>query len=253
MKEIIEMIHRQEILACYGFVCILGALVCGYLMRTQPEQILGVSVWLKPFKFFLSVVLFVWTMAIFLNYLEHPIQGLVYSISAVVFFSFKLVIIIYQAAQGKLSHFNTAIPLDQFLFNLMALAITVLMLHTVYIAFLFYQQSQDTSFLLPFSIAVAISLTVIFAFEGFIMGAMLQHTVGAADGQSGLPVLNWSARAGDLRVAHFFGIHALQLVPLLSYYIAQTKRDVLIIALLYGLGVTYTLIQALRAKPFISL
>ncbi|WP_353087089.1 hypothetical protein [Flavobacterium sp.] len=253
MKEIFEMIHRQEILACFGFVCLLGTLVCGYLMRTQPEQILGVSAWLKPFKFFLSVMLFVWTMAFFLNYLEHPTQGLIYSISAVVFFSLELAIIVYQAVEGKLSHFNTASPLDQFLFNLMALAITVLMLHTVYVAFLFYQQSQCSASILPFSIAVAISITVIFALEGFFMVAMLQHTMGGSDGQSGLPVLNWSNRAGDLRVAHFFGIHALQLLPLLSFYLVQTKRDVLIIALLYGIGVTFTFIQALRAKPFISL
>ena len=83
------------------------------------------------------------------------------------------------------------------------------------------------------------------------------HTVGAPDGGRGLPVTGWSVDHGDLRIAHFVGMHGLQVLPLLAWWIARrrvppserTQRNLIFVAAtsylaLFGL----ILWQAFRAQ-----
>lgn len=245
-----ELYGRNPLLYIFGWVCLVGAMIGIVLTFTDTTTVLGINAWIKPVKFLLSVWIFSWTMGWYLFYLEKPGKSLYYSFMVVIVMSFELFVIIWQAANGRLSHFNTSSSLYLSLYNAMGIAIVVLTFWTVYIAVLFFIKKK---FLAPmpyiWGIRLGLVMFVIFSLEGGIMATQLQHTVGAADGGSGLPFINWSDAYGDLRVAHFFGIHSLQLLPLTGYFITRTNRQVFLIAALYFVMVSILLVQALYEIP----
>jgi hypothetical protein len=98
-------------------------------------------------------------------------------------------------------------------------------------------------------IRLGILLFVFFALEGGVMASTLKHTVGGNDNGNGLPLVNWNRMHGDLRIAHFFGMHSLQLLPLAGYYLAKTSKSIVIFSIVYAAIVIGLLIQALMGIP----
>lgn len=90
------------------------------------------------------------------------------------------------------------------------------------------------------------------------MSVVNSHTVGAKNGSEGLPFLNWSTLFGDLRVAHFFGIHSLQLIPFFGYWVSlkydssTSTKAIWVFFIVYLAYVCFTMIQAMMGMPFLG-
>lgn len=241
---------RNETLFYFGLICLICALVFLVLGWSSSTTVSGAKAWYKPFKFAASIFLYSWTMGWFCAYLPH-FNVSAFNWSVIVLLGFEIAYIALQAARGQLSHFNNNSPVYSALYGLMGLAATIISLYTAYIAVLFFTTELPqlpTHYL--WSIRLGLILFVVFSFEGFLMGSRMAHTVGGADGSGGIPILNWSLKYGDLRVAHFIGMHALQVLPLLSYYVLKGTKLTIALGVLYGLLAVFTLFQALQAKPF---
>lgn len=251
MKPFIDILRqRNEPLFYFGLFCLLAALVCLALIRLTQTQVMGINAWYKPFKFFLSTAIFVWSMAWYMQYLDNSRAVIWYSWGLIVLFGLEDGYIALQAARGQLSHFNLSTPWYAGIYGLMALAAVGISIWTAYIGFLFFQRDLSE---LPsaylWGIRLGIVLFVIFSMEGLAMGSHLRHTIGGPDGNPGLLVLNWSKTYGDLRIAHFMGMHALQVIPLLAYYVLGNVASVIGFSALYGLTSLWLFWQALQGKP----
>jgi hypothetical protein len=247
MSWIIELHHRNNVLAWYGWLTLFGGIICLFLSKTTTLQVNNINAFIKPTKFFLSTWILCFTMSWIGYKLQQPNVMKLYNIVTIVVMSFELIVITWQAANGRLSHFNISKPLYATLFSLMGLAITIFTLHTAYLGYLFFKiDSSNIPFSYLWGIRLGIILFVIFAFEGGIMGGKLQHTIGAMDDSEGFAFLNWSKHYGDLRIAHFLGMHSLQILPLLGFYVFKNPAAIITFAIIYFGFVVYTLVNALK-------
>lgn len=240
---------RNEALFYFGLACLVFSIICIVLTRLTSTQVYNINAWYKPFKFAFSTFLFAWAMAWYCYYLpSFNIQ--LFNWSVIILLGFEIIYIAFQASKGQLSHYNLSTPVYAALYSMMAIAATLVTIYTAYIGFLFFK--NDFPFLPNYylwAIRLGILIFVAFSLEGFVMGSKLTHTIGGEDGGEGIPLLNWSTKFGDPRIAHFIGMHALQVLPILSFYLLKNTKATIAIAAVYFLLAVFTLVQALQGKP----
>ena len=72
MKNILkELRQRNKLLYWFGWLNFIVAVACIVMMPLENVQVMGVSRWLKPMKFYLSVTITCWTIA----WLMHHLSG----------------------------------------------------------------------------------------------------------------------------------------------------------------------------------
>lgn len=167
--------------------------------------------------------------------------------------SFEMLAIATQAGRGELSHFNQAGMYNIILYSMMGVVITAQTIFSIYVSIpLFINTPTKLSPAMTSALRLGIAISILFALQGGLIGSRMAHTVGAADGGPGIPLLNWSKNYGDLRIAHFFGLHALQILPA-WVGITQIKNasPVIITGLFYFSAVSYVFYQALLGNSLI--
>ncbi|WP_128977872.1 hypothetical protein [Streptomyces roseicoloratus] len=259
---------------------VLLALVSAGGLLLDDRTLVGAPIWAKPFKFSVSFVAYALTLAWMLSLLPGARArrvgwwaGTVLAAASAI----EMVLITGQVVRGRQSHFNVGTAFDAAVFQLMGMTVVVLWAAALVIAVLLLRAR-----ILDRATAWAVRLSSLIALAGAAIGFLMvrptpeqlaqespatngAHSVGVPDGGPGIPLIGWSTTGGDLRIAHFFGMHALQLVPLLLLLLAALAprfarladdrvrlRLTLTTAGAYaGLFVLVTW-QALRGQPLLS-
>jgi hypothetical protein len=257
MKFLFELFNRNRLLTLTGLAMLFLAAMLLVLMPSNSKEVMGINSLIKPLKFAFSLWIFSWTMAWFSA--EFADRTYVRRLSKLIMVTtfFEQGVITVQAFRGTLSHFNMdAIP-DFILFSLMGVMIVWL---TVFVALGAKRlRKQPGGLHQPYRLAIylGIWMFVLSGVIGGVMSALNTHAVGTDMGGPGLPFLNWSTIAGDLRVSHFFGMHALQVLPFMTFQFQrnglnaeQSKQLLKSVTAIYFIFVLFTLAQALLIIPF---
>ena len=224
VREWLRTLHRvNPALSWTGWLNVGLAAGVLVLLPLDHRLVTGALVWLKPLKFALSIAAFAWTLGWLLADLpavaQHSVRRL--SLGVAVSMAVEQGVIFLQAARGTTSHYNNASLLDSLLFAAMGIFILLNTAMTIWALYLVWRHRPHG----PAGYVWGVRLGLLVFVVGSIMGGMMirlnQHTVGAPDGGPGLPGLGWSTRAGDLRAAHFLGMHALQALPLLGWALSR--------------------------------
>ena len=221
-------------------------------MFFDQRQLLGVNIWLKPAKFLVSSGIYLWTIGWLLNYVEAPIVarsslGTIASILILL----ENAGVVGQALRGERSHFNIATVFNSTVFSIMGVLILINTLLLVVLLWWFLTKAAPMPAGALWGCRLGVLLAVLASVEGGYMAASMAHTVGMKDGGTGLPLLNWSKEAGDLRVSHFIGLHGLQVLPLGGFLLSEigASAGVFILALFHYGAFALTFLQAVAKKP----
>ena len=273
-----QAIATNRPLALLGLVMLATFVAALVGLVVDPQVITGAPAWMKPAKFAISISIYAFTLLWLLSCVQgRPRLVCVISLATAVGLFVEMAIIVVQIMRGTTSHFNNSSPLDAALWNAMAALIVVVWLMNLLAAVLLMRQPlSDPAFAWGLRLGLLISLLgMAIAFpmapptsaqitEARVTGQPLTitgaHTVGAPDGGPGLPVVGWSTQAGDLRVAHFVGLHGLQVMPFAAWLIGRRRRlnPGHRVALVWTVASAYTGLvlvlgwQALRGQPVMA-
>lgn len=213
------------------------AVVVAVLLFVDPRELTGMPLWAKPLKFAISTAIYCFTLAWLISLLTTAKRlGWIAGTVAAAGIVLEMLIIVGFAAVADTSHFNVSTPLHTTLWAVMAGGITTVWVMTLVVGIaLFRSQLGDRARSVAIRAGVVIGL-VGMALAFLMTGPTAQqlddfqgiagaHTVGLADGGPGLPILGWSTESGDLRIPHFIGMHALQVLPLVVIALELLARS----------------------------
>ena len=226
-----DFLRRQRLLTAYGFIMIALMLPTVMLALIDERMIRGVSIWAKPLKFMAATALFSISTAWFMELLPSSVRasttGRTVVWMLIITSLFEVVYISVQAALGAASHYNVADKFHAAMFGLMAGAAVLLVTTQLMLAWLIFKHSPERPITAStWGVIVGLVLTfVLSTASGFMLGGN-QPPAGA-----GLMIAGWHLSGGDVRPAHFLGVHGQQIIPLAGIILQRFLKSYALAAL----------------------
>lgn len=249
------------------FAAVLTAMMVpaffSYLVETRTFN--GINVWIKPLKFMSSAAIFLLTLALFMPFLDRAdrakksVNAAVWIIS--VFLLLEILYITFRASRAEASHFNRESIVGIVLYAWMGITILISTVLSGWIGWLILK-GKDAIARPGLRYAIGVGLvvgTALGSLTAIYMSTQTGHWVGGVKNDAGGSLFfGWSRTGGDLRIAHFIGLHAMQGIPLIGWLVslastAAVKPAVIASTVLWVLVTAATFAQALYERSLLPL
>ena len=258
----VDLHAKDRLVTRFGWMLLLSVPVFA-ACAVHHGMLLGINPWFKPIKFAISFATFVWTVSLFLRVLKIPAWQRRLARRAMV--GSVVIEMLCLAAQAfRNAPVGGGTPMDYWILQGTTAMVSINTVLTVWLLLVFCGKRERIRIADAAQIT-AIRLSMIIFLAGNAVGGYMlargSHTVGATDGGPGLPFLNWSIIHGDLRIAHFIAIHAIQIVPLFAWIVWKMaprpalrprRMATIAVAFLVALAVGGTFVQAALGHPLLA-
>ena len=256
--------------------------ILGLIFDPRATAIINTPAWSKLFKFSVSILLMTPALIWAIKITEGKTRRIANIAASVIgtMLSLEMILLLIQATRARPMHFNYTTPFDAALWITMTIGI-----FTMFAAFIVLLIAVWRGIRQDPVIAWAIRIGLVITAVGLITPTIstgpnavqlkaLQanqpniligaHTIGSPsaipDAEPGLPLIGWNTQHGDIRIGHFIGLHALQLIPLFGIWLSKRRRlsQNRQLALLWTVGFGYfglmllTTWQALRGQSIVA-
>ena len=259
-----ELRRRQPTLATAAWLFLLAALPCLIAMAVDPRTVNDISIWVKPAKFFVSLAVYLATLAWFFGYLPATAQasrsGRYVVGAAIGAATLEVAWLLTATVLGLPAHYNRTSLAWVAAYNAAGVTAVVLLSAIVVQGLMI---ARDRGLPLAPAFRRALVLGALLSSAATLVTAMTLaagsgHWVGGSPTDAGgLPLMGWSRTGGDLRVAHFFALHLHQALALAGWLIVASGMRRPLAAVHFAaaamLGfIAFTFVQALAGRPFIG-
>ena len=222
-------LHWHRPLMWFTVAMVVLGVVSAIEYNADHRMLTGVRIWDKPLLFSVSFALYAVTLAWLISRLQRPrLRRTAHRVGTVIAVATgaEMAAIVLQVLRGQQSHFNYSTPFNALVFAAMGVFVVIIFMATVAVGIAFLIESPVADRATTWAVRLGLGISVAGMSVEFLMiiprasqaGGSIRgaHSVGVPDGGPSLPLLGWDTTGGDLRIPHFVGLHALQMLPLLS-------------------------------------
>ncbi len=245
MRQGSPLLWRSTIL----MLALAAVLAAAHLFDSR--QLIGVSVWDKPMKFAIAIAVQFATVSWAMAMLPEESKAARIAALLMAFCGWsELAYITTRGALGLTSHFNYDTVLSSVAYALMGLGAVTMTATSFLIGTILWRRAGQG--LWPRAAALGLMLGSLLAtcVAGYLSSRGGHWVGGEMTDANGLGFFHWSTTGGDLRVAHFVGLHAAQAVPLAA--LSGRHSVVYVTAILVTLATAAAFIQALMGIPLLQ-